>query len=88
LFAFQARALPQETIMTQCSSAGGRRALIIEDEFLIALDLEDAMGALGFDACDLAPSATRARTLAMTDQPDIALVDVYLEGAREGIEIA
>jgi DNA-binding response OmpR family regulator len=74
--------------MTQCSSAGGRRALIIEDEFLIALDLEDAMGALGFDACDLAPSATRARTLAMTDQPDIALVDVYLEGAREGIEIA
>ena len=74
--------------MTQCSSAGARRALIIEDEFLIALDLEDAMGALGFAACDLAPSAARARTLAMTYQPDIALVDVYLEGAREGIEIA
>ena len=74
--------------MTQCSTAGSRRALIIEDEFLIALDLEDTMCALGFNVCDLAPSANRARSLAMSDQPDVVLVDVYLEGARDGIEIA
>jgi DNA-binding response OmpR family regulator len=74
--------------MTDCSSAGGRRALIVEDEFMIALDLEDNMLALGFDVCELAPSANRARSLAMKDQPNVALVDVCLGGGREGIEIA
>lgn len=64
-----------------------RRALIIEDEFLIALDLEATMFKLGFDVCALAPSARKARSLAMNDQPDVALVDVCLEGGREGIEI-
>jgi response regulator of citrate/malate metabolism len=74
--------------MTQSPSPHGRRVLIIEDEFLIALDLEATMFKLGFDFCALAPSAGKARSLAMSDQPDVALVDVCLEGGREGIEIA
>jgi two-component system, cell cycle sensor histidine kinase and response regulator CckA len=74
--------------MTQVSSPHCRRALIIEDEFLIALDLEATMFKLGYDVCALAPSASKARSLAMNDQPDVALVDVCLEGGREGIEIA
>ena len=74
--------------MTQLPSPHGRHALIIEDEFLIALDLEATMFKLGFDVCALAPSARKARSLAMNDQPDVALVDVCLEGGREGIEIA
>jgi DNA-binding response OmpR family regulator len=65
-----------------------RRVLIVEDEFLIALDLEDAMLALGFDSCGLAPSDSKARSLAMSDQPDLVLMDVCLEGGREGIETA
>ena len=73
--------------MTQLPSPHGRHALIIEDEFLI-LDLEATMFKLGFDVCALAPSARKARSLAMNDQPDVALVDVCLEGGREGIEIA
>ena len=74
--------------MTQLPSPHGRHALIIEDEFLIALDLEATMFKLGFDVCALAPSARKARSLAMNNQPDVALVDVCLEGGREGIEIA
>ena len=72
--------------MTQLQSPQGRRVLIIEDEFLIALDLEATMFKIGFDVCALAPSASKARSLAMNDQPDVALVDVCLEGGREGIE--
>jgi two-component system cell cycle sensor histidine kinase/response regulator CckA len=64
------------------------RALIIEDEFLIALDRGATMFKLGYDVCALAPSASKARSLAMNDQLDVALVDVCLEGGREGIEIA
>jgi DNA-binding response OmpR family regulator len=62
--------------------------LIVEDEVLIAFDLEATMSALGFDVCDLAPSGEWARSLAMSDQPDIVLMDVCLEGGREGIEVA
>jgi DNA-binding NarL/FixJ family response regulator len=55
---------------------------------MVALDLEAAMCALGFEVCGLAPSAREARAVAMTDQPDIVLMDVNLEGGREGIEAA
>ena len=65
-----------------------RRALIIEDEIVIALGLQDAMSAMGFEHCDIASSDQQARSLAMGGQPDVALVDVSLEGGREGIEAA
>ena len=68
------------------ASASGRRALIVEDEIVIALDLEDAMSALGYEVCALAPSDRTARSAAMEHLPDVALVDVCLEGGREGIE--
>ena len=74
--------------MTQGSSPARRRALIVEDEFLIALDLETDLSALGFDACDLAANARQARSLAMSNEPDVVLMDVNLEGGREGIEAA
>ena len=65
-----------------------RRALIVEDEFLIAHDLEVTMHELGFAHCDIAPDGRKAQSMSMSDAPDIALIDVCLEGGREGIEIA
>jgi DNA-binding response OmpR family regulator len=65
-----------------------RRALIVEDEYLIAHDLEAAMHTLGFDDCDVAPNARQAQSFSMHARPDIVLVDVCLEGGREGIEVA
>jgi two-component system, response regulator PdtaR len=64
------------------------RALIVEDEIIVALDLEATMRALGFDVCGLAPSFREARAVAMSDEPDIVLMDVNLAGGREGIEAA
>ena len=72
--------------MAQCSSPRRHRALIVEDELMIALDLEDAMSALGFDICSLASTADTARSIAMDHQPDVVLMDVNLDGGREGIE--
>jgi two-component system, response regulator PdtaR len=74
--------------MTDVKTESRNRALIVEDEFLIALDLEAAMTGLGFEICGLAPNAEEARSLAMSHQPDVVFVDVYLGGAREGIETA
>jgi DNA-binding response OmpR family regulator len=64
------------------------RALIVEDEIVIALDLENAMADLGYEVCALAPSERSARAVAMQEELDVALVDVCLDGGREGIETA
>ena len=65
-----------------------RRALIVEDEIWFALGLEAELHALGFDACDLAADAQEACSLAMNDCPDVVVMDVCLQGGREGIEAA
>jgi len=64
------------------------RALIVEDEIVIALDLEIAMEDLGYEVCALAPSERSAPAVAMQEEPDLALVDICLDGGREGIETA
>jgi two-component system, response regulator PdtaR len=61
-------------------------ALIVEDEILIALDLERVMTDLGYEICGMAASDDKARVLAMRDHPDIVLMDVCLLGGHEGIE--
>jgi two-component system, response regulator PdtaR len=65
-----------------------RRALIVEDEAVIALSLEADMRQLGFDTCDLAADEQEAFSHASSNQPDVVLMDVNLEGGREGIEAA
>ena len=65
-----------------------RRALIVDDEFLIAFDLEASMHELGFDVCNVASNEKDAKELAMSYPPDVVVMDVYLGGARTGIETA
>jgi response regulator of citrate/malate metabolism len=75
--------------MTISSGDHGRpRALIVEDEILIALALEAEVKDLGFDICGLAANAKQAIAMAMQDEPDLAVMDIYLNGARDGIETA
>ena len=69
-------------------SPAERRALIVEDETLCAMSLSVDMQALGFANCDLAATGQDAFLKAMEDLPDIVLMDVNLEGGREGIEAA
>jgi DNA-binding NarL/FixJ family response regulator len=74
--------------MAQRSPPQHRRALIVDDEIMFALNLEADMHELGFDICDLAANGQQASTLAMSNQPDVVLMDINLEGGREGIEVA
>jgi response regulator of citrate/malate metabolism len=63
-------------------------ALIVEDEIMIALALEAEVKDLGFDVCGLAANANQAISMAMEGEPDLAVMDIYLNGARDGIETA
>ena len=74
--------------MTRSSPSPHRRVLIVEDETMFALNLEADMLAMGFDICDIAANGQQASNLAMSNQPDVVLIDVNLEGGREGIELA
>ena len=74
--------------MVQSSSSQYPRALIVEDETMIALGLEAQLRELGFQACDLAADGHQALSRAMSNRPNVVLMDVNLEGNREGIEVA
>ena len=69
-------------------SPSSRRALIVDDEFMIAFDLEASMHELGFEVCTVASNERAAKELAMSNPPDVVLMDVYLGGTRAGIETA
>ena len=63
-----------------------RRALIVDDEFLIAFDLQSLMRELGFDVCTVASNEKDAIDLAKSNPPDVVVMDVYLGGTLAGIE--
>jgi DNA-binding NarL/FixJ family response regulator len=75
--------------MAQHSDSPRRRrtALIVDDEISFAAELKQALHTLGFDVCTLATDGEQAFWLAMSDRPDVVLMDVCLEGGREGIEV-
>jgi CheY-like chemotaxis protein len=64
------------------------RALIVEDEFLLAVDLEAQIRKLGYDVCGITSNARDALSLAKQEPPDLTIMDIYLNGTRDGIEVA
>ncbi|WP_373473767.1 response regulator [Sphingorhabdus lacus] len=62
------------------------RILIVEDEFIVALNLRQIMSNMGFDVIGIAPDAATAEQLAQR-KPDIALVDLNLRDGPTGPEI-
>lgn len=64
----------------------GKKILIVEDEFLVALNLRRSLSVLGFETLGIAPDASTALQLA-TEKPYIALVDVNLRDGATGPDI-
>jgi two-component system, response regulator PdtaR len=60
--------------------------LIVEDEMLIALDLQAIVEGYGFTP--IGPARTKNEALAYADQAEIALVDVNLADGRTGPDVA
>jgi AmiR/NasT family two-component response regulator len=63
------------------------RILIAEDETIIRLDLRELLEAAGFEVCAEARDGVEAVDLAMTAEPDLALLDVKMP-RLDGIEAA
>jgi PAS domain S-box-containing protein len=62
--------------------------MVVEDERLVAKDLEMTLRRLGYDVCFTTASGEAAVELAESKRPDLVLMDVRLRGGMDGVEAA
>ena len=63
----------------------GKHALIIEDEMLIALEVESLLHDFGFESCDIVDNPQDAVRSALAHRPDLVTADLRIVGGT-GIE--
>jgi two-component system, response regulator PdtaR len=64
------------------------RILIVEDDYLVAMEAEVAVVEAGFEAAGIANSAEEAVKLAKSERPTLVVMDIRLIGKRDGIDAA
>jgi DNA-binding NarL/FixJ family response regulator len=64
------------------------RILVVEDDFLIAMQTEAALAAAGFNVIGTAATAEQALELAEKERPVLAVMDIRLASKRDGIDAA
>ena len=64
------------------------KILIVEDEYLFALDLKMQLGRMGYTICDLVASGEKAIEAVQKYAPDVVLMDMTLAGQLSGFEAA
>lgn len=64
------------------------RALIIEDETLIAEELKERLERFGFLVIAAVDTAEEGIQIATTECPDLVLMDVRLKGEKDGVQAA
>ena len=100
IFATPGRAISPDAGFGQGLSIGERRdgvaddkrekirILVVEDDFLIALQTEAALAEAGFDVIGAATTAEEAIALAREQPPSLAVMDIRLASERDGIDAA
>lgn len=75
--------------MTAAAAAlDARSILIVEDERIVAMDIQQTLNDLGYDAASVASSADEAMACAEARRPELVLMDIRINGPRDGIETA
>jgi signal transduction histidine kinase len=64
------------------------RILVVEDEGIVARDLQASLRALGHAVCGTAASGEEAIEKARACEPDLVLMDIRLRGDMDGIDAA
>lgn len=64
------------------------RILVVEDDFLVAMQMESALVEAGFDVAGIAATGEDAIELAISERPHIVVMDIRLAGDRDGIDTA
>lgn len=64
------------------------KILIVEDEIIVAMEMELELQSNGFNVVGKASSFKSALDISNSSAPDIVLMDVNLKGIKNGIETA
>src|SRR4051812_35272961 len=62
--------------------------LVVEDERVVAHDIEESLLRMGYDVVGTAASCAECLERAEARRPDLVLMDIRIEGALDGIETA
>ena len=62
--------------------------LIVEDEAIVAADLKNKLGRIGYGVSGIAPDGAQAVEMALNQKPQLILMDIQLDGPLDGIETA
>ena len=64
------------------------KVLIVDDEIIIARELEARLQSMGYSVVGIASSGAEAIQRAGETQPDLILMDIVLKGDMNGVEAA
>lgn len=64
------------------------KILVVEDESIVAKDIQFSLEKLGYEVCGIASTGERAIELTLAEDPDLVLMDIMLKGPINGIETA
>src|SRR5580692_8248524 len=65
-----------------------RRVLVVEDEFFLAVQIEEWLLADGFEVVDVVHTAEDAVAVAVAEQPGLVIMDIRLASETDGIAAA
>lgn len=65
---------------------GQKSILIVEDEYIIAMDLKYRLEALGYTVTEITNNGRRAVELTEQYRPDLILLDIIIKGVMDGLE--
>ena len=64
------------------------RILVVEDESIVALDIQDRLESMGYEVPATVASGEKAVEQAAVLRPDLVLMDIQLQGRMDGVEAA
>jgi len=64
------------------------KILIVEDEAIIAMEVESQLQGLGYNVTSIVDTGEKAIAKAKTDKPDLILMDIRIKGEMDGIDTA
>ena len=65
-----------------------KKILIIEDETIISFGYRLQLERMGFEVTGTARSSDEAEKLLEVEMPDLIIMDIYLKGEKNGLELA
>jgi DNA-binding NarL/FixJ family response regulator len=69
-------------------AADAHKILVVEDDYFVGMELESALTEVGFVVVGIANSADEAVALATAERPVLAIMDIRLNGQRDGVDAA